>query len=609
MSIPFVDASSRTTYHYYRIPVCAPGVHALERNHIYRVNATLSSKGSWIETGEIPVNLTYSVLDWTALGSDVNGSMGDFFEVNPVEQAIWGDGAQTVTLKYSAPKEAALTISSIPSDALRDAGATAPSFATTHTVSGNTYQAFYIKNDGTVQGATIDGININSSEQTITVTSSALTNRAPKYIRFRVTCGTHTQDIYLRHFPSTHIQNIPGWFSYMNDTASSIQYTFKPKDDGWGTEGIDYFVEGHFTKCASYEAYRDDAEDPGKYELPTVTNDRRTQPASGQYHRKVGPVSVEQAEFHAALADMNNRRYANGASNAVQGASDPCDTCYYYGTDPVNFDDSRLGGSDPPETDYFTTPLGMSFLFFHYWKYDNYYKVTYYTGYARRYFRYASSYSWARWIPDSQTPYSPSKSVADEHMYAKVYDYDENKMYKISQESVGGGQYHAIKGDEKASVDSNNHMYVIQASAVQESVVSGKPIVDPATFTSSDNVISPAFMLASQLGACDVSTFNSTQSDEAAYHCARYVETTKTASGEVKTFTGWRLPTQGELNLIATYQSTSDAMATVLLTGNKYAILTGDFQDVGTPSSNPGYYVRCVRDLTPEEVSALNKIK
>lgn len=49
VSIPMIGASE-TTYHYYRIPVVASGELSLERNHIYKVSATINSKGSWKES-------------------------------------------------------------------------------------------------------------------------------------------------------------------------------------------------------------------------------------------------------------------------------------------------------------------------------------------------------------------------------------------------------------------------------------------------------------------------------------------------------------------------------------------------------------------------------
>lgn len=621
VSIPMTGTDG-TTYHYYRIPVAKAGTTSLERNHIYKVSATINSKGSWKESeAPIPMNLVYEILDWTESTSTVQATMGDFFEVEPTEKAIWGNGTQTVTLKYIAPKGASLSIVAIPASALTAAGATNPSFATTQTVSGNTYQAFYIDNAGTSKACTINDISIDGGSQTITVTSTALANKAPKYIRFRVSCGSHTQDIYLRHFPTTNIQSIPGWFSYKSDTAQSAQYTFNPDTESPAWTEWDG-MEAEATPCPDLATYTG-AKDPDKYEQITVTNQRRVQPSSGQYHWKTDPVEVTQDEFQAALADRENRQYANGAANAVQGASGTHAQSYYFGTDPYEFSYSVWGGTDPDGTDYWekTGPLG-----YHYFRYTKYYKVTYYTGYARRYYRYAASYSWVRWIPDSETPFiANSKKVSDDMFTVRYYNFAASTMYNIALNSA---KTMAVTGEERALNYRNNKMYAIQVSNSDGTMVLGYPIVNESTHQSSDNLVSPAFLVASQLGAStslraegDGALTQEQRSAKAAAHCAQYAETVPSSftngaptDNSYKVYSGWRLPTEAELNLLKDLQNIpgGDAMATIFtrpyyigLDGVRHTMMA---ERPSVPADKHDY-VRCVRDLTPEEVAELNKIK
>lgn len=612
VSIPMRGTGGTTTYHYYRIPVAEAGTISLERNHIYKVSAVINSKGSWKEPeAPIPVNLVYQILDWTENVSDVQATMGDFFELKPTEKAIWGDGVQTVTLKYVAPEGASLSVGAIPQSALTAAGATDPSFSTTRTVSGYTYQAFYIDNAGTSKVSTIDGISIDDEAQTITVTSTALANKAPKYIRFRVTSGSHTRDIYLRHFPTTNIQNIAGWFSYKNDTAVSAQYTFNPDTESppWATwDGM----EEEFTRCPDLATYTG-AKDTAKYGLETVTNQRRVQPSSGEYHWKVDAVEVTQAEFQAALADRTNRQFANGAANAVQGSSGVYAQSYYYGTDPYEFSYSVFGGTDPEGTDYWQM---TGLLGYHYYRYTKYYKVTYYTGYARRYFRYAASYSWVRWIPDSVTPFTAnSKKVTDGEMFSvRYYDFSASKMYDIDLNSA---KTLAVQGKVRADNLSNNKMYIVQVTNSDGSKVLGYPMVNESTHLSSDNLVSPAFLIASQLGVSTGLPASGTNGSKAATHCAQYVETVPSSftngvptDNSYQIYSGWRLPTAAELSLLMDLQSIpgGDAMATVF-TRRYYIGLDGARHTIVTTDTNVSDFVRCVRDLTPEEVARFNRIK
>ena len=123
---------------------------------------------------------------------------------------------------------------------------------------------------------------------------------------------------------------------------------------------------------------------------------------------------------------------------------------------------------------------------------------------------------------------------------------------------------------------------------------------------SNDDVVSPAFMIASQLGA--VTTTNDNQ--VAATHCSRYME----VATDGTRYTGWRLPTPDEISVITRYQngtingvtiSNSNYQAmTPVLTGNTYWSLTGNAVSTGIGTGGP--YLRCVRDLSAAEVEAIN---
>ena len=106
-------------------------------------------------------------------------------------------------------------------------------------------------------------------------------------------------------------------------------------------------------------------------------------------------------------------------------------------------------------------------------------------------------------------------------------------------------------------------------------------------------------------------------------HCREYVETTykdlnnnyKWDEGETIThYHDWRLPTKAEIDKIIELQNTSRAMDR-LLVGEYYFCATGAGEDAdptkkenfisnrvdGFTSSMTGYYIRCVRDVKPNE--------
>jgi hypothetical protein len=145
-------------------------------------------------------------------------------------------------------------------------------------------------------------------------------------------------------------------------------------------------------------------------------------------------------------------------------------------------------------------------------------------------------------------------------------------------------------------------MYVIQITSTSDKYALGRPVLD-GNYQSQDKVASPAFMIASQLGAV------STTDDPivASTHCGTYME----VGTDGTRYVGWRLPTKQEIEVIIGYQDgtyTSGITMVTVLGGQYYWALDGTTAYVSTGSggsTNTGF-VRCVRDLSVEEVEQLN---
>ena len=171
--------------------------------------------------------------------------------------------------------------------------------------------------------------------------------------------------------------------------------------------------------------------------------------------------------------------------------------------------------------------------------------------------------------------------------------------------------------DGNDALNSNNMMYVLQLTSSSEDYVIGYPELqvghmkvdgnDVAYYTSTDDVISPAFMLASQLGAINGASNTNGCTDNylnGAVHCALYKEVA--TDGTV--FIGWRLPTKQEISYMIEKQQSSDVMIKVLL-ARYYWTLNGDvgYYPDGNKVNADRALVRCVRDVTPEELAKLNQ--
>ncbi len=201
------------------------------------------------------------------------------------------------------------------------------------------------------------------------------------------------------------------------------------------------------------------------------------------------------------------------------------------------------------------------------------------------------------------------KTSGDSWFDAKVYGTFTYKGKSVTgiwdYEDQGSGQ-----SDWQANVTSyttsqaNNHMYVIQITKSDGTYKIARPKFN--NLKSDDHTVSPAFMLASQLGV--VQPFNTFE--DAAKHCDAYVE----VSMNKKRYDDWRLPTQEEINSIVEFQDDKKAANTMdrVLIGRYYWTANGGrSNEVPDWSSNnyPGA-VRCIRDLSPTEVQELeNNLK
>ena len=156
----------------------------------------------------------------------------------------------------------------------------------------------------------------------------------------------------------------------------------------------------------------------------------------------------------------------------------------------------------------------------------------------------------------------------------------------------------------------NNRMYIILVSSTKDSKYNiAHPNINTSGYTN-DDVVSPAFMIASQLGAVQSAYFDQS---EAKTHCETYLEVKKENGKQVK-YVGWRLPTKAEIQFIVDFQKESyknhkgetKQPIKPVLEGANYYTLNNETVATGVKSGDE-VFVRCVRDLTPAQVEELDK--
>ena len=191
------------------------------------------------------------------------------------------------------------------------------------------------------------------------------------------------------------------------------------------------------------------------------------------------------------------------------------------------------------------------------------------------------------------------------------YTYDYSEGYLAKYYDTGSGNIYSFKYGSTENLSlTNNRMYIIQVSSTKDSKYNiAHPNINQDTGYTNDEVVSPAFMIASQLGAVYSDKFDQSKAKE---HCETYREVKK-ENGKQVIYDGWRLPTKTEIQFIVDFQKESFKRndnkeikpIKPVLEGAKYYTLNKE--SVKTGYSGSGTFVRCVRDLTPAEVEELDK--
>lgn len=144
----------------------------------------------------------------------------------------------------------------------------------------------------------------------------------------------------------------------------------------------------------------------------------------------------------------------------------------------------------------------------------------------------------------------------------------------------------------------NKRLYTIQHSVTKSN--NSYSVAKPSD--KNDNTVSPAFIIAST----NNSRLQSISSnDEAKNYCKHYTESAKTSKGEDLNLSGWRLPTKEEVKKIISLQSYDKVIPKELLLGEFYWTFDGEKSDDQSNTSFKGTYVRCVHDLTPDEIEKI----
>ena len=229
------------------------------------------------------------------------------------------------------------------------------------------------------------------------------------------------------------------------------------------------------------------------------------------------------------------------------------------------------------------------------------YRSDFYTGtYAPTTYEYKGSRRVAAdWDYNS---WDYSTSVQNNYFFgskvARMNDDGTSRLYYYSWSQYGSTVN--TNAGNLTSLD-NARMYHVQITASSGKYTIGIPKQDANGFTDDgeDNaeLVSPSFMIASQLGA----TQPPTSVEQAERHCREYVEVhdpdNDPDTDNAIHYDNWRLPTEAEIQIIIDFQYVENAAMDEVLSGPYYWSATGQVRNPGSGDTDSQSAVRCIRDV------------
>lgn len=178
---------------------------------------------------------------------------------------------------------------------------------------------------------------------------------------------------------------------------------------------------------------------------------------------------------------------------------------------------------------------------------------------------------------------------------ASVDEDGKSTIYKYNYKE-NDGKYTLENGNEQKS--DNARIYHVQITAASSEYRIGYPQIDEDGYTAEGNdnaeLVSPSFMIASQLGTTDATDLE----DEVRKHCEKYIEVEGNKDSYV-VYDDWRLPTPAELDIIAKFQKNPNSAVNEILVSKEYWSSNGKHAVDGGTSE--GTRIRCVRDVKPKQ--------
>ena len=576
MNLPMelTDANGdKTAYHnsWYKIPMT--NTKKFERNQCYIINIQLNRAGATSESEPIEIeNLHYSVQDWTPVSVNVGGSNGpDYLQLNTNHVDMYNVNTDSESLTFASSSE----IYQI-----------------------ELLEAYYYNYLDEKIDLSIDNNDKYDVYENITAVaeSGVITGGITINSPFVAKSDLEIEKEIIALGPKPSVPASPGsapvdprieevsWpdpNDYLKENTGNTQYRYeggvfqiRTKSRGqWGNWRADTETQ------AKYDA---DLAEYNRWVEWNTKSEAEKQAAISAYESDLAAYNAAVQAYNAAIAELDNYEQkvqkirgqsGNSHGNAIRemrfkvtnktGQTAEFTVSQYPTIYITNKRGSYSYRSDFGGTNY-KDGVGN----------ENRSGVNWYDG--------SWSYSWEasnNYFFGSKVALTSGSSYTINYAY-----YDERNNDRRATSSITGLN--------------NPRMYHVHVTATSSMYTVAIPRLDGDGYTESSadntNLVSPSFMIASQLGATQTPSGDISQAKS---HCEQYIEVG--ADGTI--YDDWRLPTAAEIDIIIQHQDISDAMA-VVLTGTAYycAYNTDSNGNViftkATGKSGGQNAVRCIRD-------------
>lgn len=592
------NSSEIHAVNYYKIPLSKDK--KFDRNHVYKVAATVNAPGS--STGFDPIEikeLKYDAYEWTKIWPDINvggeTNKPKYLQLNTYHVDMYNVNVDSTTLEFASSSYIPL---------LDD--------ETTEWVEGITLKrAYYIDAyDNEINLSTNDKYDVYESinavaEQSvlnggITITSpfvgisdeeivAQIGSRPSVPEMPQVPVNPEAEEV---PNPGTQAEYAAAMSQseddFPNPTNGDTYYTYRYNNGRFQRQTVTYNWRNGWQSGSwrNYDQMQTDYNNAlaawEKWDDWNSLNEAEKANAIAQYLEDSNTYQVRLEEYNAAVAALEqyNLQY-----QAMSGDSHSNAIRY------LEFEVCNATG----QTATFTVAQYPTLYITNEHGYYSYRSDFGGTTYLTRGNPNRASVNWSNsgWTYSSRNPNNASNTT---YFFGSKVALTEGDGYTINYYNWPDSG--SMEDPESINGLNNPRMYHVHVTATSGSYIVGKPRLDASGFTesSADNtkLVSPSFMIASQLGATLTPTGGITQARQ---HCKEYIEVT--TDGDI--YDDWRLPTAAEIDIIINHQDVSDAMV-VVLTGWAYycAYNTDDdgnviyYKETGKSSSNTA--VRCIRD-------------